>query len=56
MSLFIIVAFIGMAYAAPCVEIGALKKAYNMYDFSQNYTNVGEYYLKKDTTCDFLVQ
>ena len=51
----LLVALIGAASATPCFDIKALKKAYSIYDITGNYTNVNEYWLKKDTTCDVIV-
>ena len=52
----IVVALMGTTSALNCLRDNVVDFVYNIYDPSQNYTNVKEYWLKRDTSCDWLVE
>ena len=54
MKLLLILMTIAVVVAENCFYNGHLTYVYDLPDYSRNYTSVKEYWLKKETTCDFI--
>ena len=54
--LVIVAAMLGTSQAGNCFQDNHLDYVYSLPDFTGNYSNVREYWLRKDTSCDFLIK
>ena len=54
--LLIVASLLSLSQAGNCFQDNHLAFVYSLPDFTGNYSNVREYWLRKDTACDFLIK